>query len=169
MDTFLAIASKRDQREYADREIPDDVVRRILDAGRIAGSAVNRQPWRFVVLADPDLKARVAETVYASATVLGSKLAVALVVAGSPGFDAGRAAQNMMLAAWNEGVTSCPNGMPDNQKTGDVLGLGEDEHVLNVLAFGYPARPRDPGARSPEEWIARAKRKSFEEVVEVRS
>ena len=169
MDTFLAIASKRDQREYADREISDDVVRRILDAGRIAGSAVNRQPWRFVVLADPDLKARVAETVYASATVLGSKLAVALVVTGSPGFDAGRAAQNMMLAAWNEGVTSCPNGMPDNQKTGDVLGLGEDEHVLNVLAFGYPARPRDPDARSPEEWIARAKRKSFEEVVEVRS
>ena len=77
MDTFLVIASKRDQREYADREIPEEVVRRILDAGRIAGSAMNRQPWRFVVLADPDLKARVAETVYAPPTVLGSKLAVA--------------------------------------------------------------------------------------------
>jgi len=48
MDTFLAIASKRDQREYADREIPEEVVRRILDAGRIAGSAKNRQPWRFM-------------------------------------------------------------------------------------------------------------------------
>ena len=169
MDTFLAIASKRDQREFADREIPDEVVRRILDAGRIAGSAVNRQPCRFVVLADPGLKAQVAETVYAAPTVLGAKLAVALVVEGSPGFDAGRAAQNMMLAAWNEGVTSCPNGMPDNRKTSELLGLGEEEHVLNVLAFGYPARPRDPEKRSAEEWIARAKRKPFEEVVEVRS
>jgi nitroreductase len=169
MDTFLAIASKRDQREYADREIPDDLVRRILDAGRIAGSAQNRQPWRFVVLAEPDLKAQVAETVYTPATVLAARLAVALVVRGSPGFDSGRAAQNMMLAAWSEGVTSCPNGMPDNRKTSDVLGLGEDEHVLNILAFGYPASPRDPESRSPEEWIARARRKPYEEVVEVRS
>jgi nitroreductase len=168
MDTFLVIASKRDQREYADREVPEDVGRRIVDAGRIAGSAQNRQPWRFVVLRDPDLKAQVAETVYVPATVLGSKLGVALVVRGSPGFDAGRAAQNMMLAAWNEGVTSCPNGMPDNRKTSDLLGLGEDEHVVTVLAFGYPARPRDPDNRSPEEWIGRAKRKPFEEVVEVR-
>ena len=169
MDTFLVIASKRDQREYADREIPDHVVRRILDAGRVAGSAKNRQPWRFVVLTDPELKARVAETVYAPSTVLGSKLAIALVVQGSPGFDAGRAAQNMMLAAWNEGVTSCPNGMPDREKTGALLGLGEDEQVLNVLAFGYPARSRDPEKRSPDEWIGRARRKPFEGVVEVRS
>lgn len=169
MDTFLTIASKRDQRDYADREIPEDVVRRILDAGRIAGSAQNRQPWRFVVLADPSLRAQVADTVYVPATVLGAKLAVALVVTGSPGFDAGRAAQNMMLAAWSEGVTSCPNGMPDNRKTSELLGLDEDEHVLNVLSFGYPAQPRDPNERTPEEWIGRAKRRPFGDVVEVRS
>jgi nitroreductase len=169
MDTFLAIASKRDQRDYADRGLPEDVVRRILDAGRIAGSSQNRQPWRFVVLADDDLRMQVAETVYGPRTVLGSKLAIALVVRGSPGFDAGRCAQNMMLAAWNEGVTSCPNGMPDNRATSNLLGLGEDEHVLNVLAFGYPARPRDPEEHSADEWIRRAKRRPFEEVVEVRS
>ena len=168
MDTFLVIASKRDQRDYADREIPEDVVRRILDAGRIAGSAANRQPWRFLVVADPALKEQVAETVYTPANVEGSKLAVALVVQGSPGFDAGRGAQNMMLAAWNDGVTSCPNGMPDNRKTSDLLGLGEEEHVLNVLTFGYPARPRNPNVRSAEEWIGRAKRKPFEDVVEIR-
>ena len=49
MDTFLAIASKRDQRQYAEREIPDEVVRRVLDAGRIAGSAANKQPLRFAL------------------------------------------------------------------------------------------------------------------------
>jgi nitroreductase len=101
-------------------------------------------------------------------TVLGAKLVVALVVQGNPGFDAGRAAQNMMLAAWNEGVTSCPNGMPDRGKSGAVLGLGEDEQVLTVLAFGYPARPRNPERRSAEEWIARANRRPHEEVVEAR-
>jgi nitroreductase len=49
MDTFLAIASKRDQRKYADREIPEEVVRRILEAGRIAGSAGNKQPYQLLL------------------------------------------------------------------------------------------------------------------------
>ena len=47
MDTFLAIVSKRDTRRYSERPIPDDIVHRILEAGRLAGSAKNRQPWRF--------------------------------------------------------------------------------------------------------------------------
>jgi nitroreductase len=168
MDTFLVIASKRDQREYADREIPDETVRRILDAGRVSGSAANRQPWRFVAVRDRALVERVAETVYAPANVLGAKLVVALVVSDSPGFDCGRAAQNMMLAGWNEGVTSCPNGMPDTAKAAEALGLPEGERPLNILSFGYPARPRDPESRPAEDWIARAKRKPFDEVVDVR-
>jgi nitroreductase len=44
VDTWLAVASRREVRRYADRPLPDDVVRRILDAGRLAGSAKNRQP-----------------------------------------------------------------------------------------------------------------------------
>jgi nitroreductase len=168
MDTFLAIASKRDQRLYADREIPEEVLERILQAGRLAGSAMNRQPWRFVVLESKELREQVAETVYAPGNVLGSKLAIALVVSGSPGFDAGRAAQNMMLAAWNDGITSCPNGMPDRGKTGALLGLGEDEDVAMVLSFGYPPSERHPEDRAADEWVSRVKRKALDELVERR-
>ena len=168
MDTFLVVASKRDQRRYADREIPDEVQRKILEAGRIAGSAVNKQPRRFVVLDDADLRERVAETVYAGDNVRGATFVVAIVVTGNPGFDAGRAAQNMMLAAWNEGVTSCPNGMPDADVTSELLGVGGDERVINVLTFGYPEPARSAEDRSAREWLERAKRKSFDEVVERR-
>jgi nitroreductase len=168
MDTFLAIASKRDQRDYADREIPTEVVERILQAGRITGSASNRQPWRFVVLESPEARSQVAQTVYAPGNVEGSRLAIAIVIRGSPGFDAGRCAQNMMLAAWNEGVTSCPNGMPDADATGSALGLGDDERVVNVLSFGYPADGRTGDDRPAEEWLARAKRKPFEALIERR-
>jgi nitroreductase len=168
MDTFLAIVSKRDQRQYADREIPEEVLERILQAGRLAGSAMNRQPWRFVVLQSRELREQVAETVYAPGNVLGSKLAIALVAKGSSGFDAGRVAQNMMLAAWNDGVTSCPNGMPDRAKTGSLLALGEGEEVAMVLSFGYPARERHPEDRTAGEWISRVKRKPFDELVERR-
>src|SRR5919106_4944560 len=167
MDTFLTIASKRDQRAYADRDVPTDLRDRILDAGRIAGSAQNRQPLRFFVLENRDSLERVAQTVYVPENLLGARLVVALVAKGRPGFDAGRAAQNMMLTAWSEGVTSCPNGMPDAQETANVLGLGEDETVMNILSFGYPAEPRDPQSRPAEEWIRRAKRKPREEAVKV--
>jgi nitroreductase len=160
--------SKREVREYADRDLPDDVVRRILEAGRLAGSAVNRQPWRFLAVRERELLDRLADTVYAPENLRGAKLAVAIVVSDSPGFDCGRAAQNMMLAAWNEGVGSCPNGMPDPQRAADALDLPDGQRPLNILSFGYPARPRDPEDRSPEEWVARANRKPFDEVVEFR-
>jgi nitroreductase len=73
--------------------------------------------------------------------------------------------QNMMLAAWNEGVASCPNGFADAKKAQGVLGLGEDEPLAAVLSFGYPARGRAPDSRSPDEWSARADRRSLDELV----
>lgn len=159
MDARLAIASKRDERAYATTEIPDDVRGRILDAGRLAGSARNRQRWDFVLVSDEAL-ARLAETVYAPENLLGAALVVAIVGEASP-FDAGRCAQNMLLAAWNEGVASCPNGVHDAEAAAALCG-GE---VRAVLSFGYPARPRDPASRSAEEWSASANRKSLGELV----
>jgi nitroreductase len=170
VDAFLAVASKREVRRYADRPIPDDVQRRILEAGRVAGSSKNRQPWRFVVLSDRVAVERAAEAVWAADNVLGAALVIGLIVRGKGpvSFDAGRAAQNMMLAAWNDGVGSCPNGIADAAAMGDALGLTEEDHFAVVLTFGYPARDVDPQARAPEEWIARADRKPLDELVERR-
>ena len=170
MDAFLAVASKREVRRYADRPIPDDVQRRILEAGRVAGSSKNRQPWRFVVLSDREAVERAAEAVWAADNVLGAALVIGLIVRGKGpvSFDAGRAAQNMMLAAWNDGVGSCPNGIADAAAMGEALGLTDDDHFAVVLTFGYPARDIDPEARAPEDWIARADRKPLNDIVERR-
>lgn len=164
MDTWLAVSSKRDVRRYAGTPIPAEVKRRVLDAGRLAGSARNRQPWRFVVVEGEELKGRLAETVYAPDNVRAAPLAIAVV--GKAGLDVGRAVQNMVLVAWNDGVVSCPNGMPEPERTAEVLGLADEEPVAIVLSFGYPKRARDPERRSPEEWSARANRKPLEELVE---
>jgi nitroreductase len=163
MDTFLAVASRRETREYADRPIPDEITQRILDAGRVAGSARNLQPWRFLVVEDPEARERLTESVYEPGNVRGARLIVAIV--GKSGFDTGRAAQNMMLVAWNEGVGSCPNGLQEPEQARAALGLS-DEEIAVVLTFGYPARDRDPLHRTPEEWSARANRKSLDELVE---
>ena len=71
----------------------------------------------------------------------------------------------MMLAAWNDGVASCPNGIADAEKARDVLGLTEDDPVAIILTFGYPATTRDPMRRTPEEWSAQADRKPLDELV----
>jgi nitroreductase len=166
LDTDLAVASKRDWRSYADRPVPEDVQRRILDAARLTGSAVNKQPWVFVVVDSDEAKGRVAETVYAQDNILKSAFAVAIATeGGNYPFDCGRAMQNMMLAAWNEGVVSCPNGMPDPAAAAAALGLDEGWLPVNIPSFGYPKRPLDPESKSPAEWSAEANRKSLDEVV----
>ena len=164
MDTFLAIASRRDERSYAQRALPEQVVTRILDAGRLAGSARNRQPWRFLVAADRDA---LAELVYAPANVRSAALAVVVAVTGGGPieFDAGRAVQNMLLAAWNEGVISCPNGMPEPDRVKKLLALEPEERPVVALSFGYPRRPRDPERRAAADWSARANRRSLDELV----
>ncbi len=167
MDVFLAVASRREVREYSDRSLPESAVNRILEAGRVSGSSRNRQPWRFVVIEDPGVREGLADAVYVADNIRGAALVLAITVRGRGPvlFDAGRAAQNMMLVAWNEGIGSCPNGMGDPDGVARLLELEEDERAVTVLTFGYPARPRDPGRRSPEDWIARADRKPLEAVV----
>lgn len=168
MELWHAVASRREVRTYAETSIPAEVEHRILDAGRLAGSSKNSQPWRFVVVESGALRERLAELVYAPGNVRGARLVVAVVVGGKgpTTFDAGRCAQNMLLVAWDQAVGGCPNGMPDRGAVAELLGLREGEQPAIVLTFGYPAKPRDPASRSPEEWSAKAGRKPLDDLVE---
>jgi nitroreductase len=167
VETHLALASMRDVRAYDGAPLPEAVALRILDAGRLAGSARNRQPTRFAVV-EGDALPGVARAVYVSRNIITAGLVVAVVV--SPGgnmvdFDAGRAAQSMMLSAWADGIASCPNGIADAPALERALGVESPERVAVVLSFGAPENPRDPARRSAEEWSARARRLPLEDVV----
>jgi len=163
MDTFLAIASRREVRDYEPRPLPAEVEERILDAGRLAGSSKNRQPWRFEIVPGELL----ADLVYEPTNLQGAPFVVAIVVRGKGpvSFDAGRAATNMQLAAWNEGVGSCPNAIADDPAARAALALDEEEKIAIVLSFGYPAKARDPESRSAAEWSARANRRPLQESI----
>jgi nitroreductase len=157
VDAFLAIASKRDERRYADRPVAEDDVLRILDAGRLSGSSRNTQKWQFVVVSD---QAALAEAVYAPENVQTAGLVVA-ITGEAASFDVGRCAQNMMLAAWDIGVVSCPNGIRDADLAAQITG-GD---VKMILSFGYPQRELHVESRSAEDWSASAKRKSLDDLV----
>ncbi|HVA00003.1 MAG TPA: nitroreductase family protein [Gaiellaceae bacterium] len=158
MDAFLAIASKRDERRYqSDRPVAAEDVQRILDAGRLSGSSRNTQKWQFVVVSD---QAALAEAVYAPENVQTAGLVVAIIGEAFP-FDVGRCAQNMMLAAWDLGIVSCPNGTRDADLAASIAG-GE---VKMILSFGYPQRELHVEERSAEDWSASAKRKPLDDLV----
>lgn len=167
MDTLLAIATRREERDYSEREIPETVVNRILMAGRATGSAMNRQPCRFTsVPRRHDQFLATAELVTRPTNISGAALIIVVTLTIERAvFDAGRACQNMMLAAWSEGIGSCPNSIknPDGLKT--LLGSPLDEHPVTILSFGFPARDRDLEARSPGEWMNRLDRLPEEQVV----
>jgi nitroreductase len=145
VDTALAIASRRDERRTLADPLPDDVVRRLLDAGRLSGSSKNGQPWVF--------------------GVPRSRIAILVAGKGPVAFDAGRSAQSILLAAWAEGLASCPNGIADADAACAALDASEDETPVIVLSFGLPAKPRDASLRTVAEWSERANRKPLEDVV----
>jgi nitroreductase len=167
VDAYLAIASRRDERRYIPDPLPPEVAARILDAGRLSGSAGNRQPWVFVVPESSDRIERLAAGVFEPDNVRSAGLVVGILVSGKGpvSFDAGRAAQSMLLAAWNEGVSSCPNGIADPEAVAAALEAEEGERPVIVLSFGLPDRRRDPDSRPAAEWSARANRKPLAEVV----
>src|SRR5205809_8009971 len=101
MDAHKAIVTKRDTRAYTDQPIPDVVLQRILQARRLAGSSKNAQPVRLVVIRDREWLKEVAERGKFSQPLLGAQGGIAGCCApeGSD-LDAGRAAPNIMAAAW---------------------------------------------------------------------
>src|SRR2546422_4393631 len=149
MDAYKVVVTKRDTRTYTDQPIPDEVLQRILQAGRMAGSSKNTQPVRLVVIRDREWLKQIAECGKFSQPLLGAQAGIAVCCApdGSD-FDAGRAAQNMMVAAWNEGIASCPTSVHDQPCIIEKLGLPQDDvgeasgrkgwRVVVIIALGYP-------------------------------
>ena len=143
MDAYEAILTKRDTRDYEDRAIPDDVLRRILQAGRMAGSSRNEQPIRAIVVRTPEQKTALGACGRSTDHLVTCPLVIVIVRAeGRRAFDAGRAGQNMMLAAQAEGITSCPVGIQQDEPAREVLGLPSDQIVAMALTFGYPTGGR---------------------------
>lgn len=154
MDAYTCIRSKRDTRAYEDRAIAPQSLHRVLQAGRMAGSSKNSQPCRFVVLEERGAKERLAACGHFAGHITSAPVVIAIVVPG-PGhdFDVGRCAQNMMLAAWSEGIASCPVSMHDAECARRVLGLPEGHRVAIAIALGHPGagRSRDKRRRTPLE------------------
>jgi nitroreductase len=146
VDAYEAIVGKRDTREYEDRPIPDDAIHRLLQAARMAGSSKNEQPIRLLVVRGAEQKQALAACGDFTTHLPSSPLVIVVVrTEGSRAFDAGRAAQNMMIAAHAMGIASCPVGIQHDDRAREVLGTPANTVVAMAITFGYPRGGRAQG------------------------
>jgi nitroreductase len=166
VDVREAISSQRAIREFSEREIAQQDLRRIVDAGRRAPSSKNEQRRSFIVCSDR-VHLRELSTIgdYAQ-HIAGAAAAVALVTPEAEegwrregiAFDLGHAAQNMMLCAWELGIGSVHAAVYDEDRARALLGYPTGFRCDYLLSFGYPRSPdamrvarRAGGRRSLDE------------------
>jgi nitroreductase len=159
---FEAIRTLLAVRSYQARPVPDDAVRRIVEAGRLTGSGMNGQPWHFIVVREADTLRRLGALASSGSYVAQAPLAIVVATERSrfAVSDASRAIQSMLLAAWAEGVGSNWVGFGGLDKVRALLDIPAGLDVLAILPFGYPARALGRGRkqRKPLREVAHLER-----------
>ncbi len=164
MDTYQTILSVRSVRQFdLSRPIDDAALHRILQAGRMSGSSKDSQPWWFIVIQDHERLQALSKTGDYAQHLAGAALAIAIVFDPKfyrGEFDSGRAAQNMMLAAWNDGIGSCIASMHREDDGKAVLGVPQGLRLQHIISFGYPLPVEQTIPTVP-----RRQRKPLDEIV----
>ncbi len=166
MDTWDALAARRQERDYADTPVDRAVLRRVLEAGRRSPSSRNLQRWDFVVVTDAATKVELAKTWQGAGWTPGAPVVVALIAPVeqddlqrlSVEYDLGQAATAMLIAATALGLASGQCSSRDQPLARSILGLPADRYCSKLLTFGHPAgRPLRP--------IEHPDRRGFDEVI----
>ncbi len=143
MNTTEAVKTKLDVREFDSKPVGAEVKMAVLEAARLTQSGVNSQHWRFILVQDPKNLARLAEDSTSGKWVAIANFAVIICTDPRKGYhaiDAGRAAQDMQLTAWDHGVAT---GLYTGIRQADMrrdFGIPEELNAAIVVAFGYPRR-----------------------------
>ncbi len=165
------IIRRQSDRKYSDKPVEADKLERIIEAGRMAPSACNAQPWKFIVVTDPKLISQVAEA--ASARLLGMNTFVGqapvlvVIVRENPNFsskvggtiknkdyshiDIGIASENICLQARAEGIGSCMIGWFDEKQLKKILGIPSSKRVDLIITLGYSLSDRRDKKRKPKD------------------
>jgi nitroreductase len=140
MEVFDAVRTMLAIRRYQDKPVPEATLHRIVEAGRLTGSAKNIQPWHFIAIQDRKTLQKLGALARTGAHVAQAAAAVVVVVEKTPFAvsDASRAIQSMLLAAWADGVGSNWVGFGGLEEVKALLDIPAKLDVLAILPFGYP-------------------------------
>jgi nitroreductase len=163
MDIHELIGFRYSVRQYQNRPVEADKLNKLLEAARLAPSGANRQPWRFVVVRDVQIRGRLVDACNGQQFIATAPVVIAgcglmpdrLMRCGIPGdpVDLAIAMEHLALAATAEGLGSCWIGAFDQDKVRGVLGIPADVAVIELMTIGYAADTRRPKSRKPLEEI----------------
>lgn len=161
MNVIEAIETRRSVRKYKSEPIPETDLMKILKAARLAPSAGNKQPWRFVVVRDPETKRKLGEIARGQTWISDAGVVVAALAMDrkSPEVyerwaerDVMTAVEHMVLAAWSLGYGTCWIGAFYEDKVKQLLGIPEEMTVVNLLPIGVPDQtPEARGRKAVDE------------------
>jgi nitroreductase len=141
MDVFEAVRTVLALRSYNGNSVPEEVVHRIVEAGRLSASAMNAQPWHFVVVEERATLRSLGEIIKTGRYTADASFAIVVLLQKTSKLvvsDASRAVQNMILTAWSDGVGSNWVGFGPLPEVERLLGVPETHWALAVVPFGYP-------------------------------
>ncbi|MDA8433130.1 MAG: nitroreductase [Nitrospiraceae bacterium] len=156
MDILDIIISRRSIRRFEKREISDELLERVLEAGRWAPSGLNNQPWRFAVIRDSELREKISALTHYGKIVRAADVLVAVFMDSASSYHAvkdaqgiGACLQNMLLEAHSLGLGAVWLGeiIKSDEQIRHLLGLGSDLELMAVVALGYSAESPGPTKR----------------------
>jgi nitroreductase len=164
MEAFEAVRTILAVRSYKDTPVPADLVKRIVEAGRLTGSSQNGQPWHFIVVQDREMLVKLAAASQYGRYISQAPLAIAVAIEKASRFgvsDGSRAIQSMMLTAWSEGVGSNWVGFVGMSEQKKLLGVPDEFDLLAIVPFGYPVNPAGQGNKKRKPLGQVASRERF--------
>lgn len=173
MKDFLELASSRQSDRAYDktRVVEREKLKRILEAARLSPSACNAQPWRFVVVTDPELSVKVGKAtaglgmnkfakdapvhilIVEDSANISSLLGSKIKDKHFPLIDIGIAAAHITLAAEAEGLGSCILGWFDEKELKKLLGIPSSKRLLLDITIGYPVKEKRPKSRKAKDKV----------------
>lgn len=144
MEVLEAIRTRRSIRIYKPDPVPEEILEKILEAGRWAPSASNAQPWKFIVFSDPELRRMVGSLFLYGWFLAEAPLGILVVVdprgSSCPVQDGTLAVYSMLLAAHSLGLGTCwinPSANEDRVK--EMFNIPGDKRIICAISLGYPA------------------------------
>jgi nitroreductase len=168
MDVFDVVRTVLAVREFQDKAVPPESVRRMVEAGRLSGSSMNRQPWHFIVVQNRESLRKLGALAKTGPYIAQAALAVVVAIEKTPFSvsDGSRAIQSMMLTAWAEGVGSNWVGFMGMTEVKPVLGIPDELDLLAIIPFGYPVKAVGKGRKNRKALSEVAHRERFGQPVQ---
>ena len=164
MELKEAIRKRQSIRDYEDKPVPEEKLKNVLEAARLAPSANNRQPWKFVIVKERKRRQELAQAANGQTFIGEAPIIIAAVATnvehimtcGVPSYavDLAIAVDHMTLAAVDEGLGTCWIGAFSQQRVREILGIPAEYQVVTLFPLGFPGKEREFKVRkSPEEIV----------------